>query len=221
MQHDAHDADAPTGRPGRPPERGGGRGRHRRGTPSFRWARTAAGAVAAALVVASGVYVTTLGTPAGAGTPPVADTRLAPAPVADAVPAVAGSAGSAGQYVDQIVALVNTEREKAGCSPLRSDAKLRTAAQEHADDMSARHYYAHESPEGRNAGDRISAAGYTWSTWGENIHRGPHTPAQAVEDWMNSEGHRRNILNCAFEDIGVGVTLAANGPWWVQDFASR
>lgn len=136
---------------------------------------------------------------------------------AQAAPAAAGTAA---QYIDQILTLANTERRKAGCEPLRSDAKLRTAAQRHADDMSDRDYYAHDTPEGRSPGDRITAAGYEWSTWGENIFRGPHTPAEAVDGWMNSEGHRKNILNCAFKEMGVGVNLTSNGPWWVQDFAS-
>lgn len=56
---------------------------------------------------------------------------------------------------------------------------------------------------------------------GENIHRGPTTPDRAMEDWMESPGHRANILNCSFKDIGVGVTLTANGPWWVQNFGAR
>lgn len=56
---------------------------------------------------------------------------------------------------------------------------------------------------------------------GENIHRGPKTPAQAMEEWMGSPGHRDNILNCSFKDIGVGVTLTANGPWWVQNFGAK
>ncbi|MEU4080071.1 CAP domain-containing protein [Streptomyces venezuelae] len=130
-------------------------------------------------------------------------------------------AGKAARYVRDVVALANAEREKAGCAPLRSESRLRTAAQGHADDMSARDYYQHDNPEGRDAGDRITGAGYTWSTWGENIHRGPKTPARAMEDWMDSPGHRANILNCAFKDIGVGVNLTANGPWWVQDFGAR
>ncbi|MFH9728122.1 CAP domain-containing protein [Streptomyces sp. NPDC017254] len=125
------------------------------------------------------------------------------------------------RFVQEVVALANTEREKAGCGPLRSESHLRTAAQNHADDMSARDYYEHDNPEGDNAGDRMSGAGYTWSTWGENIHRGPKTPVRAMQDWMNSPGHRANILNCSFKDIGVGVTLTSNGPWWVQNFGVK
>ncbi|WP_309053593.1 CAP domain-containing protein [Streptomyces sp.] len=129
--------------------------------------------------------------------------------------------GGAAQYAQHVIALVNAERQKAGCGPLRAEKRLRLAAQRHADDMAARDYYAHDTPEGRDAGDRISATGYTWSAWAENIHRGPKTPARAMEDWMESPGHRENILNCSFDEIGVGVSLASNGPWWVQNFGSR
>ncbi|MER7515682.1 CAP domain-containing protein [Streptomyces sp. NPDC126499] len=186
----------------RPRERqgdgGGGRG------PSFRTALTVAGTVAAALTVMTGVYVVTSGTTAGAGT-------------RSAEP---GAAGTAARYVTEVVTLANVERRRAGCDPLRSDPRLREAAQGHADDMAARGHYAHDSQNGQNAGDRITAAGYTWSSWGENIHRGPRTPAEAVAEWMDSEAHRKNILNCAFEDVGVGVNLTRGGPWWVQDFAT-
>ncbi|MGW6394159.1 CAP domain-containing protein [Streptomyces sp. NPDC055103] len=129
--------------------------------------------------------------------------------------------GQVSEYVRQVVALANAERERAGCGLLRTETRLRTAAQGHADDMAARDYYEHDSPEGRDAGDRMTGAGYAWSTWGENIHRGPKTPAQAMDDWMDSPGHRENILNCSFKDIGVGVTLTADGPWWVQNFGAK
>ncbi|GGY26370.1 CAP domain-containing protein [Streptomyces tanashiensis] len=202
--------------PLRPDPAGRGGGRHRRTggerrrprRPSFRTAVTLAGAAAAALTVATGMYV---------ATPATGTTATA----ASAPHRATAAAGKGARYVQDVVALANAEREKAGCEPLRSEGHLRAAAQGHADDMAARDYYEHHSPEGRDAGDRISGAGYTWSTWGENIHRGPTTPYQAMEDWMNSPGHRANILNCSFRDIGVGVTLAANGPWWVQDFGAR
>ncbi|MFE5941700.1 CAP domain-containing protein [Streptomyces sp. NPDC056480] len=138
-----------------------------------------------------------------------------------AAPVAEAPAGRAARFVQDVIALANAEREKAGCGPLHSESHLRTAAQGHADDMSARDYYEHDNPEGRDAGDRMTGAGYAWSTWGENIHRGPTTPARAMEDWMDSPGHRANILNCSFKDIGVGVTLTANGPWWVQNFGAR
>ncbi|MEU9702575.1 CAP domain-containing protein [Streptomyces sp. NPDC047981] len=129
--------------------------------------------------------------------------------------------GKGGRYVEEVIALANTQREKSGCAPLRADHRLAESAQAHADDMADRGYYEHTTPEGKDAGDRITAAGYAWSSWAENIHRGPKTPVQAMEDWMGSDGHRRHILNCAFKDIGVGVTLTANGTWWVQNFGTR
>ncbi|MEU6881592.1 CAP domain-containing protein [Streptomyces sp. NPDC046712] len=148
-----------------------------------------------------------------ATTPPAPRNAAAPAALAPAV-------GKTDQYIAQVVSLANDERERAGCGPLRSNSRLRKAAQAHANDMATRDYYEHRSPEGRDAGDRIKAAGYAWDSWAENIHRGPKTPAKAMEDWMNSDGHRRNILNCSFKDIGVGVALASNGPWWVQNFGT-
>ncbi|MFB6842020.1 CAP domain-containing protein [Streptomyces sp. NPDC056361] len=183
--------------------RSGGTGRRAARRPSFRTTVTLTGAAAALLAVVTGMYVA----------------PSAPAVSAAVAPAAAGA--KIGRYAQEVVALANAERERAGCGPLRAEDHLRTAAQGHADDMAARDYYRHDSPEGRDAGDRITGAGYAWSTWGENIHRGPRTPARAMEDWMESPGHRANILNCAFRDIGVGVTLTANGPWWVQDFGAR
>ncbi|MEU8519844.1 CAP domain-containing protein [Streptomyces sp. NPDC048577] len=150
---------------------------------------------------------------AGAAVPPAGDRRRADR-------AVTAGRGPA-DFVQQVIALVNEERERAGCAPVRPERRLGVSAQAHADDMAARGYYAHGSPEGRDAGDRITRAGYAWSAWGENIHRGPKTAVRAMEGWMNSDGHRRNILNCAFKDVGVGVTLSPNGPWWVQNFGVR
>ncbi|MFD3357053.1 CAP domain-containing protein [Streptomyces fradiae] len=131
-----------------------------------------------------------------------------------------GTGGGASGDVQRVVELANAERAKAGCPALRIDGLLQKAAQGHADDMAARDFYDHTTPEGRSPGDRIDAVGYRWSTWAENIHRGPADPATAVRDWMKSPGHRANILNCAFRDIGVGVNTRSNGPWWVQKFGA-
>ncbi|MCK8678301.1 CAP domain-containing protein [Streptomyces lichenis] len=165
--------------------------------------------------------VTRISAPAA---PDISDTPGAPAPAplpSGSGRAAALSAGTAGEYAGRVVALVNTERRRAGCPLLRMDRRLRSAAQGHATDMADRDYYAHSSPEGKDAGDRLDAAGYRWRGWGENIHRGPDDPAHAVRDWMAGAEHRKNVLNCAFKDIGVGVDLSANGPWWVQDFGVR
>ncbi|MCZ7456873.1 sigma-70 family RNA polymerase sigma factor [Streptomyces sp. WMMC940] len=122
--------------------------------------------------------------------------------------------------VEQVVALVNAERAKAGCGPVRSNDKLETAARRHSEDMAARGYFDHTSPDGTDPGDRITAAGYRWSTYGENIARGQQSPSSVMDSWMNSPGHRANILNCSFKELGVGIHDASGGPWWTQAFGT-
>ncbi|MGY6018762.1 sigma-70 family RNA polymerase sigma factor [Streptomyces spinosirectus] len=123
--------------------------------------------------------------------------------------------------VAQVVALVNQERAKAGCGALTEDPQLEKAAQGHSDDMAARGFFDHTNPDGADPGQRITAAGYKWSTYGENIAQGQQTAAAVMESWMNSPGHRANILNCSFKDIGVGVHKGSGGPWWTQDFGAK
>ncbi|MEV6573988.1 sigma-70 family RNA polymerase sigma factor [Streptomyces sp. NPDC051577] len=140
----------------------------------------------------------------------------APRPSAPA-PAPAPPRGVAGQ----VVALVNSERSKAGCGPLREDSQLRAAAQGHSDDMARRDFFAHTNPDGADPGKRTTAAGYDWSTYGENIARGQQTAQSVMDSWMKSPGHRANILNCSFKDIGVGIHNGSGGPWWTQNFGAR
>ncbi|MFC0597712.1 CAP domain-containing protein [Streptomyces palmae] len=157
-----------------------------------------------------------------AGTGPAAGSRTGrPASPPPATPRGGPAAGQGGSYAQRLLTLVNSERAKAGCSPLRLDPRVQAAAQAHADDMAARDYYDHASPEGEHADSRLRAAGYPAGKWGENIHRGPKDPASAMRDWMNSPGHRANILDCGFKDFGAGVDMSANGPWWVQNFGTR
>ncbi|WP_424210714.1 sigma-70 family RNA polymerase sigma factor [Streptomyces sp. BI20] len=134
-------------------------------------------------------------------------------PTADTPPADAG-------VVAQVIALVNKERAAAGCSPVSDNAKLRAAAQGHSQDMAARDYFDHTAPDGSGPGERTTAAGYRWTTYGENIARGQQTAAAVMESWMNSPGHRANILNCSFEDLGVGYHEGPGGPWWTQNFGA-
>jgi len=136
-------------------------------------------------------------------------------------PGVAQPSDRTTATAERVVELVNAERAKVGCAAVTVDSQAQAAAQAHADDMAARNYYDHNSPEGADAGDRLNAAGYTWQKWAENIHKGPSAPEQAMRDWMNSDGHRANILDCGLHDLGVGVNSSANGPWWVQVFATK
>ncbi|MFE4257562.1 sigma-70 family RNA polymerase sigma factor [Streptomyces sp. NPDC056883] len=126
-----------------------------------------------------------------------------------------------GSTAAQVISLVNSERAKAGCGPLKEDAQLRTAAQGHSDDMARRDFFSHTNPDGADPGKRTTAAGYRWSTYGENIAKGQRTAAQVMDSWMKSQGHRENILNCSFKDIGVGIHQGADGPWWTQNFGAR
>ena len=120
-----------------------------------------------------------------------------------------------------MVALVNAERAKAGCGPLKEDPQLRAAAQGHSDDMAKRDFFSHPNPDGADPGKRTTAAGYKWSTYGENIARGQQTPESVMDSWMKSPGHRANILNCSFKDIGVGIHEGPGGPWWTQNFGAK
>ncbi|WP_123558154.1 sigma-70 family RNA polymerase sigma factor [Kitasatospora cineracea] len=149
------------------------------------------------------------------------------APAASATPAAptanAASATAAKRSADlaqQVVDLVNSQRSQAGCGPVRSNAKLATAAQRHSEDMAARNFFDHTNPDGAGPQQRIDAAGYAWSGWGENIARGQKDAAAVMDSWMNSPGHRANILNCKFTELGVGVHLGSGGPWWTQDFGT-
>ncbi|MFD5892643.1 CAP domain-containing protein [Streptomyces sp. NPDC060366] len=145
-----------------------------------------------------------------------------PAPKPDPTPTADDpKPGGGGGLADQVTTLVNSERSKAGCGPVSANSQLDTAALRHSQDMAAKDYFDHNSPDGKDPGDRITAAGYQWSTYGENIARGQQTAAQVMEGWMNSPGHRANILNCAFKEIGVGVHNESGGPWWTQAFGAR
>ena len=120
-----------------------------------------------------------------------------------------------------VVALTNRERARAGLPPLAVDPLLTTAAQAHSADMAARAFYSHTSPEGSRPWDRAAAAGCTRRSIGENIACGQRSPAEVVEGWMNSPGHRANILKPGFTHIGAG--FAGGGPaatYWTQLFGA-
>jgi uncharacterized protein YkwD len=121
---------------------------------------------------------------------------------------------------DQVTALVNEERAKAGCGALHTDERLRTAARGHSRDMATNDYFSHTAPNGSTFVDRAAAAGYPRDeAGGENIAMGYRTPAEVMDGWMNSEGHRANILNCDFKAIGVGLARDPDGTaYWTQVF---
>lgn len=125
----------------------------------------------------------------------------------------------------QVVDLTNQERTRVGCPPLSVNPKLVQAAQGHTEDMAVNDFFSHTGSNGSAPWDRMEAAGYEWREAGENIAAGYTTPQAVMNGWMNSDGHRANILRCSYEEIGVGYIFLQNDPgsvnyryYWTQVF---
>src|SRR3954468_2470184 len=158
-----------------------------------------------------------------AGSRPVAAAKVTRTGKPSSHPAAAAPAGAPAKNMsaeDLAVRLTNTQRAQHGCSALRIDSHLRAAARAHSKDMRVRHYFEHNSLDGRTPWDRIKAAGYS-QPGAENIAMGYATAQAVVSGWMNSPGHRANILNCSLKAVGIGVEYGSGGPWWTQDFGFR
>ncbi|MEU6344964.1 CAP domain-containing protein [Streptomyces sp. NPDC046977] len=155
-------------------------------------------------------------TSAPAAPPTSAPASLVPTtpPVASAPPVESGSESAAEAAV---LALVNQERATAGCQPVTDDKQLDSLASDFSADMAARAFFDHTDPDGDDPWDRAAQAGVK-DLGGENIARGQATAEEVMTAWMNSDGHRANILNCDFKTLGVGAVFGDGGPWWTQDF---
>lgn len=117
----------------------------------------------------------------------------------------------------EVLQFVNQERAQVGCSAVAANSSLTDLAQDFSEDMAARGFFDHTDPSGASPWDRAAKAGIT-DLGGENIARGQADAAAVMDAWMNSPGHKANILNCDFKTLGVGVHFGAGGPWWTQDF---
>ncbi|WP_431782970.1 CAP domain-containing protein [Streptomyces chumphonensis] len=148
-----------------------------------------------------------------------APTPAAPKPEAPTskAPTTPGDSGVHSAAEARVLALVNRERGRAGCSPVRADAELAKLAGDYSRDMAARGFFSHTDPDGRSPWDRADDAGVD-HMGGENIARGQADAEAVMDAWMNSTGHRDNILNCDFTTLGVGAHFAGGGPWWTQAF---
>jgi uncharacterized protein YkwD len=132
-------------------------------------------------------------------------------------------------FAEQVVVLVNVERAEEGCNPVTMHPQLNQAALAHSEDMALNDFFDHTGSDGSSVTDRMEAAGYVnWLTAGENIAAGQTTPEAVMTAWMNSPGHRANILNCDFEDIGVGYYHHPDDDgsevwyhYWTQVFGSE
>lgn len=127
------------------------------------------------------------------------------------------SAPSQSTFASQVVNLVNQERSKAGLRPLTSNSALTAMALDKAKDMYNNGYFDHTSPTYGSPFDMMSKYGIRYSYAGENIAKGQQTPEAVMKAWMNSTGHRQNILSPNFTQIGVAFY---NGEW-VQEFISN
>ncbi|MBP2406876.1 CAP domain-containing protein [Streptomyces syringium] len=125
------------------------------------------------------------------------------------------------RFASQVVTLTNAERTAAGLRPLAVDARLTVAAQGHSADMAGRDFYSHTTPEGREPWDRAAAAGCPHRGIGENIACGQRSPAEVLRGWMESPGHRANILTPHFTHIGIGYATGSRaGTYWTQLFGA-
>lgn len=156
-------------------------------------------------------------------TPPVTTTTTAPA-TTSTTPTTTTPTGpihSAGEQA--VLDLVNTERAKVGCPALVANATLAQVARAHSQDMAAHSYFDHNGLDGSTPFTRMTAAGYRYSAAAENIAAGYATPEAVMTGWMNSAGHRANILNCGLTEIGIGYAYLASSPYgsyWTQDFGT-
>lgn len=133
-------------------------------------------------------------------------TTTAPAPTQ----APAATTGSVNEFEKKVFELVNQERAKAGLKALQLDTKLSEVARAKSADMKNKGYFSHQSPTYGSPFDMMKQFGITYKTAGENIAKGQKTPEEVMKAWMNSDGHRKNIMSADFTHIGVGYV---DGHW--------
>ena len=131
---------------------------------------------------------------------------------------------------ERVLQLVNAERAAHGCAPLKLSDQLTEAARRESRHMATQHFFSHTEPDGTTPGMRVKDTGYVYQMVGENIVADTDNADDAVDDWMNSPGHRANILTCAFKETGIAVyeqddDAPVNGvpgvyrAYWTQVFA--
>ena len=136
---------------------------------------------------------------------------------ADQATTPASSAVSA--FEQQVVELTNQERAKNGLPALKLDVELSKVARDKSKDMQTKNYFSHTSPTYGSPFDMMKAYGVSYQSAGENIAMGQRSPQEVVQAWMNSQGHRENIMNPNFTHIGVGHVTAGN--YWTQMFIGK
>lgn len=123
---------------------------------------------------------------------------------------------------EQVRQIVNSERAKAGLKPLYMDWELQRVSRMKSCDMVEKNYFSHQSPTYGSPFDMIRSFGISYKTAGENIASGQRTPTEVMNSWMNSQGHRENILKADFTHIGVGYCKGGEyGTMWTQQFIGK
>jgi len=134
-------------------------------------------------------------------------------------PAITTKKTTPGSFESQVIDLVNVERAKAGLNPLTENTNLSYVATLKSEDMAKLNYFDHTSPTYGSPFDMMKQFGVSYRAAGENIAMGQTSPEQVMNGWMNSEGHRKNILSPNFTQIGVGIARNAEGRlYWTQQF---
>jgi uncharacterized protein YkwD len=148
-------------------------------------------------------------------------TALVGGAILGTTPASAATAPSSdATFEARIVKFTNDNRVKNGCAPVRTEAKLTTAARAHSVDMAKKNYFSHTGKDGSTFLVRAKRSGYTTAI-SENIAWGYRTPEAVVTAWMKSPGHKANIVNCKAKSVGVGLGKKADGtPYVTQIFGS-
>ena len=125
-------------------------------------------------------------------------------------------------FKDEVIDLVNKERKKEGISPLKYNSLLEQTAQQHSEDMALNDFFDHTNLKGESPFDRMRNNGIDYFSAGENIACGQSSPQEVMESWMNSDGHRKNILNASYNQIGVGIAINEYGViYWTQNFIGK
>ncbi len=155
----------------------------------------------------------------GGGSLPTSTTAPPSTTAPGSSPSTTPSGGGANNA--SFATLLNDVRLTNSAGPVAFDARLAVAAQGHADDMQANSYFSHTGLNGSSPGDRITAAGYNWRTYGENIARGQTSEQEVMTAWTNSPGHHANNINPNFEDFALAKAGSGNGAYWVLVLAAE
>lgn len=158
-------------------------------------------------------------TPKPEVTPPAKPTPEKPSEVAPEKPSETTPDASVSAIEKAVLDLTNVERQKSGLKPLQSDAKLMNSARQKSTDMASKGYFSHTSPTYGSPFDQMKSNGISYKSAAENIAMGQRSAEEVVKGWMESPGHRQNILTPGFTHIGIGYDK--NGNYWTQQFIQK